>query len=831
MPGLIDTLTIVLRIGLISVLTGSFLNISPVIANDPGLSETLQVFPAEIRLDSPESSVQVIVHSKLLINSQNSFGATGQVQTLDRTRDANYTSADASVIQITREGLVTPVADGQTSLNVEVDGLRRQVPVIVSGISSPTPVSFQHQIMPILSKAGCNSGACHGKAEGQNGFKLSVFGYDSATDYDAIVRDGRGRRVFPADPSRSLLLLKATAVTPHGGGQKFARDSRWFRLMERWVSEGMPNPSDDNDPLVSVRVEPSEFTLAAHEGVQLRVIAVRKSGTESDVTHEADYQSNADTIAGVDRTGRVATNDVPGEAAILVRYMGHVAVSRITRPRISSPFTRPPEHNFVDTHIWNKLEHLQIPPSELSTDEEFIRRAFLDSIGTLPSVDEVREFSADIRPEKRTILIDGLLTRPEYSLYWAQRWADLLQVDKDIVTPQGAVAMTRWIHHQFSQNVPYDEFARDVITAEGITTAETPAGFFQVQSDAEKAGRAVSQLFLGVRIECAQCHHHPFERWDQADYYSFAGFFTGIDRKTGPAGAMKIVDKATAENLKHPRTSETLRPAGLGASPIELDSGLSRRQLLADWITSPDNPWFTRTIVNRLVAHYLGRGLVDPVDDLRATNPASNEPLFDALSKHMQEVKYDLRLVTRTLMTSRAYQLSSHTNAANEQDEQNYSHAMWKPIPAEVLLDAISQTTEIPEQFNGWPQGYRAIQIWDNKLPSTFMEVFGRPSRQTVCSCERGTEPSISQALHLMNSETTTRKLEDRRGRVARLAASTLSNAEILDELCLAAWSRYPTSGERELMLSVLNDAQNRQQAVEDVLWSILNSREFMFNH
>lgn len=751
--------------------------------------------------------------------------------TTDQTRQVKYEVLSPAVVAVSSTGQVTPQAEGSTSIRIHYGTDSIDVPVDVSHFDQPAPVSFTNQILPILSKAGCNSGACHGKAEGQNGFKLSVFGYDPATDYDAIVRDSRGRRVFPASPENSLLLRKGAALTPHGGGQKLQPDSPWYRLVHRWIQEGMPSADATDDKLQQVRVEPTEFTLPARGQIQLRAIAVYSSGLELDVTHASDYQSNADTIAGVDRSGLVVTTDVPGQAAILVRYMGQVAVSRITRPRVTQDFVRPPEHNFLDTLVWNKLEHLRIPASELCSDAEFIRRVYLDSVGTLPQPAEVRQFLADTDPNKRNTLIDDLLDRPEYVTYWTQRWADLLQVDKDIITPQGAVGMSRWIRRQLSQNTPYDEMVRRVLLAEGLTTAESPAAFFQVQSDAEKSARAVSQLFLGVRIECAQCHHHPFERWDQSDYFSFGGFFTAIDRRPAPGGALKIVDKPSADLLKHPRTGEFLPPAGLAAAPLPESSGTERRKALAEWVTSPENPWFTRTIVNRMVAHYLGRGLVEPVDDLRATNPASNEELLSALAQHFQQINFDLRALTRTLLQSRTYQLSSQTLTANEQDEQNYSHALWKPIPAEVLLDAVSQSTAIPEQFNGWPEGVRAIEIWDNKLPSVFMEVFGRPTRQTVCACERGTEPSIAQALHLMNSSSTTRKLEDRRGRAAQLAASDLTPDQIIDELFLATLSRFPQDKERELYRTAFAETSDRRQATEDVLWTLLNSREFVFNH
>jgi hypothetical protein len=437
-----------------------------------------------------------------------------------------------------------------------------------------------------------------------------------------------------------------------------------------------------------------------------------------------------------------------------------------------------------------------------------------------------------------------LLERPEYADFWAQRWADILQADKDTITPQGVVSLTRWVRSQLARNTPYDEFVRSIVTAQGSTLGETPAAFFQVQSDAEKSARAVSQLFLGIRIECAQCHHHPFERWDQRDYFSLAGFFTGLDRRAGPGGSAKIAVVA-ATDLKHPRTGELLPPAPLGAAPITISSDSDRRRALADWITSADNPYFSRMIANRIWAHYMGRGLVEPLDDQRATNPATNEPLLDELARYLVAQRFDLKALTRLILDSNAYQLSAQSNATNERDEQNYSHAAWKPLAAEVLLDAVSQATGVAEEFNGWPRGYRAIQVWDNKLPSDFLAVFGRPARQSVCACERGTEPSIAQALHLMNSNGTIQKISDPHGRIAgwmREHAAGLSSQtngaaaeeleqQYLEEVYLATLSRFPSPTEREWMRQSFRESSSFREAAEDILWTLLNSREFVFNH
>lgn len=779
----------------------------------------VRVHPPQVLLEAPEAAVQLIVNAEF---------AAGIVR--DATRDCVFTVADPSIALVSPAGRVTPRRDGSTSIEVSSAGVTRQVSVRVVGVESPSRISFRRDIIPVLSKAGCNSGGCHGKAEGQGGFKLSVFGFDPVADQREIVLDGRGRRVFPSNPDQSLLLLKAMARIPHGGGRKIEPGSRWHQLLRRWLAEGASVDQEVVDPVVRLEVEPSDVVLEASASQQLRAVAVYASGHRRGVTAEADFQSNQEVIAGVDRQGLVSSSDIPGEAAILVRYAGAVGVCRVTRPQAGIQFSRPPEANFVDALVWDKLHRLGIPASPLADDATFLRRVYLDVIGTLPTPTEVGRFLSDPDRDKRQRLIEELLARPEYADYWAQRWSDILQIDNDTIGPQSTVAMTRWVRQQMALNTPYDEFVRAILTARGSTTSESPAGFFQVQKDPEMLARSVSQLFLGVRIECAQCHHHPFERWDQPDYYALAGFFTGVQRKPHPLGGIKITSSGGAD-LKHPRTGELIPAAGFAAQPADFSGTSDRRQVLADWVTSAENRYFTRTIVNRLWAHYFGRGLVDPIDDLRATNPASNEPLLDALAEHLVAVNFDLRRFTQTVLESNVYQLSSVVLEANQRDHQNYSHAAWKPIPAEVLLDTVSAATGIPEQFNGWPVGYRAIQVWDNKLPSEFFKVFGRPKRQTVCACERGAEPSIAQALHLMNSNGTMSKVEAREGRAAELARSTRTAEEIIEELFLATLSRPPSRSEKQLMVDVFAAAADRREAAEDVLWTLLNTKEFVFNH
>lgn len=777
------------------------------------------VTPPRIDLDQPEATLQLLV-----------AGPAANGRSPDLTRAATYRSEDPAIAIVDALGLVQPIKDGDTAIIVEHGGEQTRVPVAVRGISQPLPISFPRDVVPVLTKAGCNTGGCHGKAEGQNGFKLSVFGFDPEADHEAIARQGRGRRLFLPAADKSLMLLKATAYSPHGGGQRMEVGDLRYRRLLRWIDEGAKYVVDDASPIVRIEVEPSEQVLLAKQSQQLRVWAVDAAGVRRCVTTEAEYESNAMPIAGVDDRGFVQASEIPGEAAILARYLGHVTVCRVTIPRPEVKFARPPEVNFIDRLAWDKLQRLGIEPSGLCDDATFLRRAHLDVIGTLPTADEARAFLADPASDKRAKLVDRLLERPEYADYWAMRFSDLLRVDQSRITPQGALAITRWLRRQFAENRPYDAMVRDLVTAKGNLRAEGPAAYFKALDTPELAARSLSQAFLGVRIECAQCHHHPSDRWGQDDYFALAGLFSGMKRKPLPGGGEAIVPVA-ATDLKHPRTGEPVPARPLGAGPVTFGPFDDRRVHLAQWMTADDNPYFARLIANRLWAHYFGRGLVEPIDDLRITNPATNEPLLAELAAHMKAARYDLKAFTRTLLVSRLYQLSPETTASNAADDQNFSHAAHKALPAEVLLDAISQATGKHESFQGWPEGTRAIEIWDSKLPSYFFRIFGRPVRATVCECERSNEPSIAQALHLMNSPEIIDKIRDRDGHAARVAATPGEPDQIIDELYLTALARLPREDERNVMREAFSASMDRRQAAEDVLWALLNCKEFLYNH
>ncbi|MDA0834899.1 MAG: DUF1549 domain-containing protein [Planctomycetota bacterium] len=780
----------------------------------------LKVSPPTIEFDRPECSEQMLV-----------MQSGSESREFDVTRRVTYTVQPEGIVSVSPDGIVQPLAEGTAQLTVQHEQQSVTIPVSVSGLSTPVPVSFSQDIMPVLTKYGCNSGRCHAKAEGQKGFKLSVFGYDAVSDYDAVTKDSRSRRINLAAPEQSLILRKASARIPHGGGKKFHTGSFAYRRMHRWISEGAAFINDPATTVVKVEVEPASQILALDGEQQLRVTAIDASGRRRGVTAESQFESNNGTVAEVDNSGLISANNLVGEAAIFVRYQGMVSVCNITVPRPAVTFPRPAENNFIDGLVWNKLERLGIAPSEPADDAMFLRRVYLDTIGTLPTADEVRTFLSDTDPQKRSKTIDALLEREEYNDYWALRWADVMRVDREKITPHSALGMTRWLKSQLEENRPYDRMVHDILTARGPTTAESPAAFFKALNTPDLASKSISQLFLGVRIECAQCHHHPSERWTQEDFWALGGFFTGLSVKPIPGGTDSLVSFG-GTNLKQPKTGEEIPAQVLGGQPIDFTNITDRRIPLADWLTSSDNPYFAQAIANRLWAHYFGRGLIHPIDDVRETNPPSNEALMAALTQHMRDVQFDLKAFTKTLLNSQVYQLSSLPNEINESDRQNFSHALTKALPAEVLLDEICQATGVPEKFNGWPEGYRSIQIWDNRMPSYFFRIFGRPVRASVCECERSNEPSISQALHLLNSPEIAEKIHSRKGKARTLADSSLTPAEIVDEIYLMTLTRYPSDEERSLFISVYDAPEiTRRQATEDLLWAVMNAKEFLYNH
>jgi hypothetical protein len=779
------------------------------------------VDPASVHLHGLHSRFTLLVH-----------GRTLDGRPVDRTHAARFQSSDPRVARITQAGVILPTGDGAATVLVQVDGRTLPVAVTVEGTTLPRRYSFKNDVLPVLSRFGCNASGCHGKAEGQNGFKLSVFGFDAAADYAALTAESRGRRVFPAAPEQSLLLRKVSGQAPHGGGLRIRADSTDYQTLRGWIAAGVPFGSPSESEVESVRVEPRERVLDLQGRQQLRVLARWTDGREADVTAHAKFQSNTSTIATVGESGLVHAGDVPGEAAIMASFMNAVDTFRVVVPRPQKIDAYPaiPENNFIDRHVFRKLRQLNILPSEPADDAEYLRRVYLDVIGTLPTAAEASRFLADRDSAKRAKLVDALLERPEFADLWALRWADLLRVDRAALGHKRAYAYYKWIRDSFASGRPYDQFARALVTAEGPLDETAPAAFYKVAPKPGQAASTLAQAFLGVRIACAECHHHPFDRWSQADYYGMTGFFASVAVKGTPGGEAVACEGAAAG--KNPRTGEVVPAHPLGEKTPAAPATGDQRAALADWLTRPDNPWFARNLANRVWAYLLGRGLVEPVDDVRATNPPTNPELLDALAQFVVENKYDVRALIRLIAASRVYQLSSRPNATNERDEQNYSRARFKRIGAEVLLDMVSQTTGVPERFSGMPPGTRAIQLWDSKVPHYFLKVFGRPERVTACECERQHEPSVAQVLHLLNAPEVQARLSHEGGYVAKLVKREPSDGPLVEDLYLTFYSRLPSEKERTAALEYLAQAKGqRRQAVEDLAWSLLNSLEFLFNH
>jgi hypothetical protein len=697
-------------------------------------------------------------------------------------------------------------------------------------------VTFERDVQPILARAGCNSGPCHGKSRGQNGFQLSLLGFDYDFDYAALTQEARGRRIFPAVPEQSLLLRKASGEMPHGGGKRLARGDAFYDVLRRWIEAGAPRTPADVPALVKIAIAPTERILAPKTEQPLSVTAHYADGSKSDVTHLAMFQSNESVIASVSPDGVIKAGPLPGEAAIMARFMEKFAVSNISIPLPGSVpaevYAKLPRRNFIDGLVWDKLERLGITPSEPASDPTFLRRAYLDAIGRLPTPDETRAFLDDASPDRRERLVDRLLDRPEWSDYWANKWADLLRPNPYRVGIKAVYNLDAWLRDAFRKHKPYDQFVRELLTAQGSTFRNGATVIFRDRREPAEIATAVSQLFLGVRLECAKCHHHPFETWSQDDFYSFAAYFARVGRKgqgVSPpiSGGEEVVFTAASGSVKHPLTGKVLEPRPLFGKAAVDDKGDPRR-VLAEWITSPENAYFAKVQANRVWADIMGRGLVEPIDDLRASNPPSNGPLLDALADHFRKSGYDQKKLVRAIMTSHVYGLSSLPGERNAGDTRNYSRHYRQRLRAEVLLDAVSDITGVPESFAAMPQGSRAMELWTVRSQSIFLDSFGRPDPNQDPPCERTSDTTVVQALHLMNAPKLHSKVTAEAGRAQQLAASKRSAPEIVAELYLLVYNRHPSASETQVALRLF-EAGERRQATEDLMWALLNTPEFVF--
>jgi hypothetical protein len=796
------------------------------VAAEPGPS-ALQLYPAQVTLRGQADRQRFLV--------------TGVVagRPADLSRTVQYHSESPAVVRVDAAGVATPVADGTGTVVATFGKLQARATVQVVEGTFQRPIDFERDVVPVLTRAGCNAGACHGKARGQNGFQLSLLGFDRDFDYGAIVKEARGRRVFPAAPEQSLLLLKPTGQLPHGGGKRLRLDEPAYAILLQWIREGLPRSQPNTAILQHITIEPSERILSTHGEQQLVVTGHYSDGSQRDVTHLTTFQSNESVIAAVNPDGLVQASPLPGEAAIMARFMEKFAVCNVVIPLAGQVapevYARLPRNNFIDGLVWEKLQQLGITPSEPAGDATFLRRAYLDAIGRLPTPAETRAFLADPATNKRERLVERLLQRPEYADYWANKWADLLRPNPYRVGIKAVYNLDAWLRAAFRRNMPYDQFVRELITARGSTFHNGATVIHRDRPDPPEITTLVSQLFLGIRLECAKCHHHPFEVWSQDDFYSLSAYFARIGRKgTGLSppisGGEQMFFTAKQGDVRHPVTNQVLPPRPLfGKNRTDPDAG-DRRQALAAWVVSDDNPYFARVLVNRVWADLMGRGLVEPVDDLRATNPPSNGPLLDALADRFRRERYDLKKLLQTIMTSYAYGLSSNPNERNVADTRNYSRHYRQRLRAEVLLDAVCDVTGVPESFPAMPEGSRAMSLWTFRSQSVFLDSFGRPDPNQDPPCERTSDPTVVQALHLMNAPGLHHKIIDDAGRAAKLAAGKKAPDEIVDELYALVYCRPPTEEERHVCLELYQEKDaTRRRVTEDLLWALLNTPEFLF--
>jgi Protein of unknown function (DUF1553)/Protein of unknown function (DUF1549) len=699
------------------------------------------------------------------------------------------------------------------------------------------PVSFVREVLPLLTRQGCNAGACHGTPSGKNGFRLSLRGYDAALDITTLTREANARRIDPLAPDASLLLLKATAQIPHEGGRQIEKSGPGYAVLRQWIAEGGRDDSATAPRLTRLEVVPQSCTLDEPvTSPQLSVRATFADGSDCDVTHLARFSVNNDSVATVTPGGRVEKQK-PGEVAVAAQYMDRVATARVAflSPAPGFVWPDPPVNNDIDRLVFAKLRQMRIEPSGLCTDAEFIRRATLDVTGQLPTPEEVRRFLIDGDADKRTKLIDDLLGRPAFDDWWALKWTDRLGCNQRFVGKIGAYKYHEWIRQQIASNVPEDELARQILTASGGNYGRPAAGFYRRLRDPQARAEDVAQLFLGVRVQCAKCHNHPGESITQDDYYGLAAFFVRVAYRDGPFFVEKYNKEETVYvprtgELPHPRTGRPVAPKFLGGPAPAIPADADRREVFAAWLTAPDNPFFARNAANRIWYHLTGRGIVDPVDDFRGSNPPSNPELLDALAQDLIQHKFDRKHLIGTILRSRTYQLSSQPTLTNAGDEQYFSHARVRPLQAEQLLDAIGAATGAPERFAGFPVGTPAVALPDGELKHPFLEAFGRPARAMACECERGAEPTFGQALHLVASPVVQEKVSSASGRVAKLIASGTPDAEVIDELFLATLSRLPSAKEKATLVQRLQQKPDqRRRTAEDVMWALLNHREFLF--
>jgi hypothetical protein len=804
-----------------------------------GLAAELRILPGNVTLSGPHASQRLLV----IVEEK------GQVVG-DRTRQAKFTSSHPAVATVDAAGVARAAGDGETTITAIVDGMRSTGKIKVRETKAPFTWSFRNHVIPMLTRAGCNSGACHGALAGKGGLKLSLRGYDPENDHFVLTRQALGRRLDRNEPARSLLLLKPTQAIPHGGGQKFEVGSEDYRILADWIAGGAPGPRDNDARIQRLELLPESAILKPKDTLQILVRAWYTDGHSEDVTRWAKFNSSEDLVATVNAEGK-ATVSGHGEAAITVWCSNLVAANRIAVP-LPEPldpkvFTTADKKNFIDELVLRKLHSLNVPPSPTSNDSEFLRRIYLDAAGILPTPEERAKFLADKSPNKREKLIDALLERPEVVDYWTYKWSDLLLITTRRL-PQPAVwSFYQFVRQSVADNKPWDRFARDILTANGSSLDNGAANYFVLHKDISDLTESTAVTFMGMSITCCRCHNHPLEKWTQDQYWSMANLFSRVALKNGDRNGEVIVQALPSGDVAHLRRGVAMPPTPLDGKSLPLDDTRDRRAYFVDWLTTKENPYFAKAVVNRVWRNFMGRGLVEAEDDLRQTNPPTNPELLDALARDFIEHKYDMKHLIRTIVNSATYQRSSRPLPANQSDDRFYSHYLIRRLPAEVLLDTYSQVTGVPTLFtqlnsaggdavnnyNGYPLGTRALQLPDSLVASRFLDAFGRPERSQTCSCERQQDSSVSQALHVNNGKTLNDKVRAKSSRLETWLREKTSNEEAVRRLYVLALCREPTESEKQKFMALLADtgaSTTRREAFEDLYWSVLASKEFMFN-
>ena len=787
----------------------------------------LEILPEKFSLETKRDSHRVIV-----------FATFQDATTKDVTGFCDLKITDAKIA--TLNGLtLKPAADiGATELTATLGGQTVKAQIEVKGGQQDRAVSFRLDCMPVFMRGGCNQGGCHGAARGKDGFRTSLFGMDPAGDFIRITREMPGRRLNLAIPEESALIEKAVGAVPHSGNQCFEPDSSYNKTLIEWIANGAPDDKADVAKCTGIEVYPKQIVIEGKNATQqITVRATYSDGSDRDVTNLALFMSNNDPTAAISKDGLVTSGD-RGAAFMLARFDVYSTVSQVLVIPDKLQYTRPvlAEANYIDTHVNEKLHKLRIIPSDVCTDQEFIRRLYIDVAGIYPSADETRKFLADTSPTKRDALVDALLERKEFTEMWVMKFAELLQIRSAInnnVPPfyKNALLYYNWLSDRIGRNVPLNEIVIELLASTGGTVSNPPVNFYQTELDQLKLTENVAQVFMGMRIQCAQCHNHPFDRWTMSDYYGFKAFFSQIGRKQTDDPQEVIIYNSKGGESRHFLTQAVMKPKFLGGEEPEIKPGEDRRKVLAEWLASPRNPYFASNISNIIWSHFTGVGVVEPVDDVRVSNPPSNPELIDSMAQKLTDYKYDFRKLVRDICVSKTYQRSTKVNETNAGDKRNFSHAQVRRVRAEVLLDAISQITDTPNKFQGLPLGARAVQIADGATSTYFLTTFGRAKRESVCSCEVKMEPTLSQALHLMNGDAVNDRIKQGRV-VAKMIQEKKSDREITEDLFLRVFGRMPVEKEwTAVQQAVANAPDARQAAFEDLFWALLNSKEFFFNH